>query len=73
MPTPASETAMRFAEQFYSAIGFGASVQQAFDQALNRIGLEGLPGVKIPELFPREGVDPDEVVLVRPDLERRAS
>jgi hypothetical protein len=67
------KTAIRFAEQFYSAIGFGASVRQAFDQALTRIGLEGLPGGKIPELFPREGVDPDEVVLVRPDLERRAS
>jgi hypothetical protein len=24
-------------------------------------------------LFSREGVDPDEVVLVRPDLESRAS
>ncbi|QIN77529.1 hypothetical protein GBA65_02310 [Rubrobacter marinus] len=67
------ETAIMFAEQFYSAIGFGASVQRAFDQALNRIGLEGLPGAKTPELFSREGVDPDEVVLVRPDLERRAS
>ena len=67
------ETAIRFAEQFYSAIGFGASVQHAFDQALTRIELEGLPGNKIPELFSREGVDPDEVVLVRPDLERRAS
>jgi hypothetical protein len=67
------ETAIRFAEQFYSAIGFGASAKHAFDQALNRIGLEGLPGEKIPELFSREGVDPDEVVLVRPDLESRAS
>jgi hypothetical protein len=67
------ESAIRFAEQFYSAIGFGASVKRAFDQALTRIGLEGLPGEKIPELFAREGVDPDEVVLVRPDLERRAS
>jgi myosin heavy subunit len=67
------ETAAKFAEQFYSAIGFGASVKHAFDQALSRIGLEGLPGGKIPELFSREGVDPDEVVLVRPDLERRVS
>lgn len=62
------ETAAKFAEQFYSAIGFGASVKRAFDQALARVGLEGLPGEKIPELFAREGVDPHEVVLVRPDL-----
>lgn len=67
------ETAARFAEQFYSAIGFGASVKHAFDQALARLGIEGLSGEKIPELFAREGVDPDEVVLVRPDLERRVS
>jgi hypothetical protein len=67
------ETAAMFAEQFYSAIGFGASIRHAFDQALLRLELEALPGDKIPELFAREGVDPDEVVLVRPDLERRVS
>ena len=67
------EIAAKFAEQFYSAIGFGASVKHAFHQALARLGLEGLRGEKIPELFAREGVDPDEVVLVRPDLERRVS
>lgn len=67
------ETAAKFAEQFYSAIGFGASVQHAFDQALARIELEGLSGEKIPELFAHEGVDPDEVVLVRPDIGKRAS
>jgi CHAT domain-containing protein len=67
------ETAAKFAEQFYSAIGFGASVKRAFDQALVRLGLEGLPGDKIPELFARKGVNPDEVVLVRPELETKAS
>lgn len=67
------EAAWKFAEQFYSAIGFGASVRRAFDQAIVRLGLENLPEEKTPELFVREGVDPDEVVLVRPENERRAS
>ncbi|CAN5623189.1 CHAT domain-containing protein [soil metagenome] len=68
------EAAARFAEQFYSAIGFGASVQRSFEQALVRLGLEGLPDEQIPELFAREGIDAHEVVLVRPEhYEREAS
>ncbi len=36
--------------------------------------LEDIPEEKTPKLFTREGVDADEVVLVRPDFtERRAS
>jgi hypothetical protein len=67
------EAARKFAEQFYSAVGFGASVERAFEQGRKRLMLEGIPEEKTPELFAREGVDPDEVVLVRPDLESRAS
>lgn len=60
------EAARVFAAQFYSAIGFGRSVKQAFDQAIAALMLEGIPEDKIPELFMRDGVDPDEVLLVRP-------
>ncbi len=74
MNAPISDDAARkFAEQYYSAIGFGASVRRAFDQAIVRLGLENIPEEKTPELFTREGVDPDEVVLVRPGTERRVS
>ncbi len=75
MNAPISDEAARiFAEQFYSAVGFGCSVRRAFDQALTQLMLEGLPEEKTPELFAREGVDPDEVVLVRPYFtEGRAS
>jgi hypothetical protein len=67
MNAPISDEAARvFAEQFYSAIGFGYSLERAFDQARTRLMLEGITEEKSPELFAREGVDPDEVVLVRP-------
>lgn len=56
-----------FAAQFYSAIGFGYSVQRAFDQAKARLMLESIPEEDTPELFVREGLSADEVVLVRPD------
>ena len=60
------EAARVFAAQFYSAIGFGRSVQQAFDQARALLLLEGIPEDKTPELFTREGVDAGQVILVRP-------
>jgi len=60
------EAARTFSAQFYSAIGFGRSVRQAFDQARMALQLEGVPDADAPELFAREGIDPDEVVLVRP-------
>lgn len=61
------DAARVFAAQFYSAIGFGYSVQRAFDQARAQLMLEAIPEENIPELFVREGLSADEVVLVRPD------
>ncbi len=58
------EAARVFAAQFYSAIGFGRSVRQAFDQATALLNLEGLEDVATPELYSRAGVDPRAVVLV---------
>lgn len=67
------DTAARvFAAQFYSAIGFGYSVQRAFDQAKARLMLESIPNEDIPELFVRVGLSADEVVLVRPDQQEAA-
>lgn len=69
MNAPIGDDAARvFAAQFYSAIGFGYSVQRAFDQALTQLTLEGITEEKTPQLFVREDVDADEVVLVRPAL-----
>jgi hypothetical protein len=68
MNAPISDEAARlFASQLYSAIGFGASVEVAFDQAVARLMVEGIPEEKTPELFAADNVDLDEVVLVRPE------
>ncbi len=60
------DAARVFAGQFYSAIGFGRSVRNAFDQATSELMLHGISEEAIPELHAREGIDPDAIVLVRP-------
>ncbi len=68
MNAPISDEAARlFASQLYSAIGFGRSVEEAFDQARARLMVEGIPEGKTPELFAAEGVNPSAVILVRPE------
>lgn len=66
------EAARVFAAQFYSAVGFGYSVQRAFDQAKARLMLESIPEEEIPELFVRAGLSADEVVLVRTNQQEAA-
>jgi len=61
------EAALVFAAQFYSAIGFGRSVKNAFDQAKTSLMIEGTDEENIPELFSKEGLNPEELILVRPD------
>ncbi len=61
------EAARVFAAQFYSALGFGRSVQVSFDQAKAALMLAGIPEEDTPELYAREGIDPNEIILVRPE------
>lgn len=60
------EAARVFAASFYSAIGFGRSVLEAFNQAKTALMLEDIPEENTPVLFTREGVDPTNIILVRP-------
>jgi hypothetical protein len=60
------EAARVFAAQFYSAIGFGRSVRNAFDQAKLQLVLQGIAEDNTPQLYVREGIDADEIILVRP-------
>lgn len=60
------EAARVFSAQFYSAIGFGLSVGQAFNQAKAALMLEGIPEELTPELFVTPGLDVDDLVLVQP-------
>lgn len=60
------DAARVFAASFYSAIGFGKSLETAFNQAKAALLLENIPEDETPELFARTGVDPSESILVRP-------
>jgi hypothetical protein len=51
-------SAIRFAEGFYEALGFGRSVQAAFDLAKSKVTLTGLPNSQVPQLLARKGIDP---------------
>ena len=58
-----------FAAQFYSAIGFGKSVNVAFEQAKAALMLEGIHEEDTPELFVANGTDSNMLFIVRPPLE----
>lgn len=69
MDTSIGDKAARvFAAQFYSSIGFGLSVETAFEQAKAALLLEGIPEELTPEIFVTEGLAADALVLVeRPE------
>jgi hypothetical protein len=67
MNTSIGDDAARvFSAQFYSALGFGLSVERAFQQAKAALMLEGIPEQDTPELFVASGLNADDLVLVRP-------
>jgi hypothetical protein len=59
------ETARTFSSALYSAIGFGKSLQEAFNQATAAVSMNGLPDADVPELFTAAGLDARDVVLVK--------
>lgn len=60
------DTALTFASQLYSSIGFGHSLEKSYKQAIAAIMLEGIPQENVPQIYCRNGVDLDSVVLVQP-------
>lgn len=60
------DAAVTFAAQLYSTIGFGYSLEKAFKQAIAAIMLEGISQEEIPQLFKRDDVDLNQVILVDP-------
>jgi hypothetical protein len=60
------KAAIVFAASFYRAIGFGRSVQEAFDQGKTALLLEGIPEENTPELLTKIGVDPHKLFLISP-------
>ena len=61
------EAAIAFAASFYRAVGYGHSVNDAFEQGKVALMLQGIPEETTPTLLVRAGVDPDELFLVDPD------
>lgn len=61
------DAALIFAAQLYSSIGFGYSLEKSFKQAIAAIMLDGIPQEDVPQIFSRDDVDLDEVILVNPD------
>ncbi len=51
------DAAIVFSAAFYRAIGYGRTIQQAFDSARTEIALYGMPEEDIPQLFVRKGAD----------------
>lgn len=63
------EAARVFAAQFYSAVGFGHSIKNAFEQAKAALMLEGISEEDTPVLKTGDGIEPEDLVLVRPASE----
>ena len=57
------ESAIIFATSFYRALGFNRTIQEAFDQAITALLLEGIPEDQTPELLIKEGVSADIRIL----------
>ena len=60
------DAAIAFASSFYRAVGFGRSLQEAFEQGITSLLLEGIPQEDIPELLVKQGVDAKKVLLIAP-------
>jgi len=60
------DAARIFASQFYSTIGFGLSVAQAFEQAKALLMLEGIHSEHVPQLFVKSGLNAADIIIVKP-------
>jgi len=60
------EAARIFSSQLYSSIGFGFSVKKAFEQAKALLMMENIDEDDTPELFVKDGVVAEELIIVKP-------
>jgi len=58
-------SAIAFAASFYQGLGYGRSIQTAFELGKGQIDLQGLPGKDVPQLKVAPGVDAASIYLVR--------
>ena len=65
MANPVGDAAaILFAASFYRAIGFGKSIQEAFDQGLLAIELEDIAEVDTPRIRSKAGFNPNDLRLL---------
>lgn len=57
------DTAIEFASTFYSSLGFGKNIQDAFDLAMIQLGLLSMSGDRIPKLMVKEGIDASKISI----------
>lgn len=62
------KAAVAFAAQFYSSLGFGFTVQKAFEQAKGVLMLESPDEQDTPALYLKDGIDADSLYIVRPNF-----
>jgi hypothetical protein len=66
MSTAISDTAaMKFATSFYRGLGYGRSVNDAFELGCNELAIEGIPEESTPRLKYAPDVDPSKIYLVK--------
>lgn len=74
MEQPVDDHAAKvFAGQFYNALGFGKSLQEAFEQATLQVRLATGSTSGEPQLHTAPGIDPKQVYLVRPAQNEQAA
>ena len=59
------EAAIVFASQLYSAIGFGNSLEKAFNQAKARLLLEDIKEEEIPELYVNQSSNASDIYIIK--------
>ena len=55
------EAAISFSAGFYSGLGYGLSIQEAFELGKNAIDPAKFPGEDVPQLLAKPGVNPAEI------------
>ena len=55
--------AIQFAKSFYSTLGFGRSVQDAFDLAVHDLRYLSIPSEVIPQILKKDGIDPSKMFI----------
>lgn len=58
------QAAIVFASQLYSSIGFGLSLEKAFQQAIVSLKLYEVPEDQTPQLYVSEGIEAKNIYLV---------